>query len=217
MFGKLAIVILLLSQLCSSLNSNDFCRGFTHEVVGKYDQNTYRYEVETHPEKCSHRSSPYIYQCDEELCAKNETECSKYMRMKIILKNEWLRTFFRVTILSHEQITKKVNLEIKSFQRFLKRVRNCSRLPYKWEANDMCLRKRKCYQEDIKYVKLWILEIKKTQGLKQTSCPCIGKHTYECGHVCSVNKEACDSFEHKNVSIVLMNERHLAGIGNCLI
>ena len=188
-----------------------------NEAVGKYEPNHVVYSVQWRLEKCSQRNAPHSYQCNQEICATNQTKCIEYLDKETNLKKEKLMTLTRVSFVSSKKYSHDIKSDIQ-FQRFKDSISNCQRTPYKWQSNDVCIRRRSCQTVEVKYVRDWIFLFRKVKSFKKINCPCLGKHSYVCGNsnnYCSVNKESCDSIKYKKINPHIKLDPRLLGLKIC--
>ena len=219
MFLKL-LIFSFLFYLYSGLNLNlkDYCRLIQTEDVGLYDRNN-KYEVVQRLEKCSTRNTPHIYECDENICSKNEDECNKYLSLKKKIKANMLKVFSELFIFLNPKKHSHNHIKLERyFLSFKSSIKNCTRKPYQLKLSDVCLRGRNCFQiiETSWIKKLFSKRI--TDSIKQIYCPCHGNHKFICGNesnYCSINKEACDSFVYKNYFEHLKANQQQPGVHRC--
>ena len=186
------------AHLGTSLKSTDFCKAIRNDHNNKLE--------------CSQSSALYI--CNKEICAKNQTVCTEYLGVENKLRDEFAKSFIRLSFLSHKT-TQKSNIEIE-FQRLKSNIKNCQRPANKWQPSDVCIGERACSKlEKVSFIEKLYGMIK---SLALTNCPCHGSHAYKCGvnnNFCSEDKRACDLFRHKNLNPQLTEERRLKGIQKC--
>ena len=169
------LFLALLSLLCSecsgiTLSSNDFCKL-------------------AEPEKCSQRNAPHVFQCGASMCAKNETDCKEYTSVHEKLKYKGLFTF--IDAMTSRKYSMHLRLQ-QNFKSLRSKINKCSLTSYQWQPSDMCMRGRNCFQKKITNAILNVIF-----RIKKVSCPCPANKPYVCGkqkNVCSLNREACDSF-----------------------
>ena len=165
---------MLMSSLCNSsgmdftkINSDNFCKLATKE--------------------CTNRNAPHIFPCGPSMCARNETECKQFM---IVEKKIKLEAFINV-LKGRENF---MNAKFKeSFVRFKFNIKNCTLNRYKWQQEDVCVRKRDCFQKKFNFFGPGMPE------KSRVNCPCSKSKAYVCESQkmhCSVNKEACNSFSY---------------------
>ena len=113
------------------------------------------------------------YKCSDHLCAINKTKCDEY------INERW----FDILSLSY---SKRIN-------RFKSKIKNCTKIIFKLNSNDLCTNQNKICFKKISYfdwISTNVYTIKKKIG-----CDCNGKYEYKCGgHFCAVINKACDAF-----------------------
>ena len=210
------IFFLFSFSLCSGLNPKDFCQVKEREGVGMYGHKN-KYEVAWRLEKCSERNAPHIYQCDENTCTKNQTECKKYLSLKEKLKVNFLKLFSEMMFLSPKKNHGDYKLE-RYFFKLQASIKICMKKPYHLKLSEVCIRGRNCFQ--IIETTWFKMLFSKINEIRQINCPCHGNHTFLCGsdsEYCTVNKEACDSYMNKNYFKHLKENQQDLGIKRCEI
>ena len=168
----------------SKIKSNDFCK--------------------IAPKTCSHRYTPYIYECGPSMCTSNQTECKEYMSVEKKFK---LQSFINLMNGRVHYLDSRIK---ERFVRFKISVKNCILIRNKSHPKNVCIRERDCSQNDV-FSRLF---------LPKASCPCPKYKPFMCGrqqNLCSIDREACDSFvktSNKNRSTTDLIQ--LTGIKKCI-
>lgn len=168
MFINILLVLTFLSSLCSSSTSSSSSSIRSNNFCKLADR------------QCSQRSFPHIYQCGPVICTKSQTECKEYKSIENKIRPKGLTAFGR-------EYYSDMN-----FRRFQGKIKNCSQIQYHWQSSDICIPGINCLQR-----KLNMLGSNIFIQFKIENCPCPTTKPYVCGeqrNLCSLNREACDSF-----------------------
>ena len=150
----------------------------TIELILSLNSNDFCYSTEVmclNNRECTKECNDLFrkYKCSDHLCAINKTKCDEY------INERW----FDILSLSHSN---RIN-------RFKSKIKNCTKIIFKLNSNDLCTNQNKICFKKISYfdwISTNVYTIKKKIG-----CDCNGKYEYKCGgHFCAVNNKACDAF-----------------------
>lgn len=128
---------------------------------------------------CSNRKD-YPYACSLKGCARDKTACDDFINLGFSVRVKTFQTF---------------NKQLKAYQQFFQRIKNCSLMVHEWNPSNVCLSGTECY-----YRKRLPLNSGDSFYIKPTVCPCKGKFGFTCGSdYCSVHKESCNDFLVRNI------------------
>ena len=118
----------------------------------------------------------YGYTCGRDYCAVDEATCKTFLKFKSALS--------RITV---EQL---LDDQIRKFQRFIKKIKECQILP------NICSNGSHCYQKQFYPMRNGRISI-----LLDISCPCIGKYNYNCDKLhCATHMKACEELSLVNAN-----------------
>ena len=167
MLKNLLILITLISPLSSGIYSNDFCKKKT-----------------TH--RCTQRNAPYIHECGQSVCTRNQTECKEYLRVENLMKQiHFIELIEPMSLKRRPAIEKEFERKFKKFQI---QIEKCPLKPFDWQPSDVCnVQRRECFQSRKEIL----------AKRRQTNCPCPRSRPFVCGNQrnhCTKNKKTCASF-----------------------
>ena len=158
------------NSVISKINTHDFCNSMGI--------------------KCSPRNAPHVYSCGPSFCSRKETEFQDFMSLNELIKQTPLIDYLNI-VNGNKHHT--MNSQLKEhFNRFRSKIKTCTHTRYEWQPSDVCMRDKKCFQNQLNYQRSAIF-----YRTNRVSCPCPKEKPYKCGsqsNHCSASKEACDSF-----------------------
>lgn len=122
----------------------------------------------------------FNYRCGLKGCTVNKVACDEYLSLGFLIRMKSFKNFQKN--------------ELSIYHSFFNKIENCSVLPYKWHADDMCLSRIDCF-----FKKRVAVNRSDSFFIRKTSCPCRGKYKYSCGKEhCAYSKQACSAFDSKD-------------------
>jgi hypothetical protein len=190
-------LIIIENYSLNALNLNDFCKLPTKNCLPKQDM------------VCMFDScqKPFIYKCGHDKCARNETQCERFLDYEKFADSNVVKSLSKLSLLSEhsKKACAELVYEIESFKH---RINICSFKAEALDPNDACIRGKSCY----KISKTNNLLFGGIQNVKKVNCPCKGSHKFECNaKYCTVNEHVCKLL-HKNQ---FKNKKAILKLKNC--
>jgi hypothetical protein len=167
---KIIFLIYLLVAHTIAIRPSDLCKNVQLECKGVYKTNL-RYALNCGMTKCEDRN--HKYKCNQMYCSVDMKTCEEY-------KNK-IRS--AASMLKLTQPNEKLTL-------FNQKIKDCNVKEYKLNKQDVCKIGKNCIlvEKGKKNSKVYSL-----YSIKDITCPCKGKHSYQCGNeYCTVNNIVCD-------------------------
>lgn len=151
------LIFILTFQLIACFSSRDLCNLVEKECKGVYDSRN-NYRIECDFVKCH---AKHKYACGPSRCSVDKETCENFLKIP--------------------------SISLLKFKKVKENIRNCSIVPYHWQAQDICLNGRNCSQQVVINMRSGNVKYEKV-----TNCPCRGHYSYNCGKTfCAINQKAC--------------------------
>jgi hypothetical protein len=189
MFNKKILIILLIKlHLALALRSANFCILKQKVCKGSYDTKQ-NYQTKCDLVECS--DEIFSFECSNDICSNNKTECNKYKQLNSYFSNSKFR---------EKYFQKKMN-----FDTFNKNLKECDKKTYKLNTNDFCLLGLVCVKKQVAPTSLGYNYVN-----KRIYCKCPNEKSFKCAKYCTNDSIACDHLK-SNFS----NNTFIANINSC--
>lgn len=146
------------------------------------------------------QQEPYIFKCGADKCAKNQTECRKYLNYEKTFSSHILGFILKSSYLSEKNKEESKKLA-NDFIFFKSKINVCPKINAFDVSKGICIRNRFCFKIRFKS------NLYKINNLPKESCLCTGKYSFQCDNtLCATNKNMCDFFK-ANQSLNLITQR----------
>lgn len=167
------ILFLILFKSAFSFSADKICRIDEQVCTGSYDLR-YNYRLVCENAKCGDN---FPFQCGQHKCTVNESTCSAYFNMYKFLKKIEGTLIVKETYHAVSLVNKRIN--------------ECPKLKYTFNADDFCTNGENCV-EKIRFFKRRGM----SEFIKKIECPCMGVHSFHCGKgLCVKNQKVCQYHE----------------------